>query len=145
MSTIFVRVCAVLIALRSLTNLGKVVQGDSAILVFFGQIFHGSAAAVPALLVGLFMLVTGIAMWKPSKWAFPLIAAYAVYVPANLLLWTLTNSQELTRVGGIISSAADPSVLRWYGALAMVVYSVVAIATTAGPAWILYQQRASNG
>jgi hypothetical protein len=150
MSIIFVRVCAVLITLRSLTNLAKFFKmpaslsgqgGEETILVLFGQILRGGEAAVPALIVGLFMLVTAIGLWKPAKWGLPLIAVYATYVLLNLVLWTGTNPQELVRVGGIVSSATDPSELRIYGALLMVVYSIVALGTTAGPAWVLWKRR----
>ena len=142
---VFVRICAALIAFRSLTNLGKLFQGDEAVLVFFGQILRAGDSAVPALAVGLFMLVTGIAMWRPATWAFPLLAAYAAYVPLNLILWTASNPEELTRVGGQVSSATDPAQLQLFGALTMVVYSIVAVGTTAGPAWILWKQRTTKG
>lgn len=141
MSRVFVRICAVLIAFRSLTNLAKVFQGDDAILVFFGQILRGGEAALPALAVGVFMLVTGVAMWKPARWAFALIAAYAAYVPVNLILWTVNNPRELERVGALVSSGADAAALPWYGGLAMLLYSAVAIGTTLGPAWILWKRR----
>jgi hypothetical protein len=141
MSRVFVRACAALIAFRSLTNIAKVFQGDDAILVFFGQILRGGEAALPALAVGVFMLVTGVAMWKPARWAFPLIAAYAAYVPVNLILWTVNNPRELERVGALVSSEADAAALPWYGGLAMVAYAVVAIGTTMGPAWILWKQQ----
>ena len=143
-SLIFIRVCAALIGLRSLTNLAKLFQGNEAVLVFFGQILHGGDAAVPALGVGLFMLVTAIAMWRPFKWAFPLAVAYAAYVAVNLIAWTLTNPEQLQRVGMRVSSATDHNELQWLGAVAMLGYSLVAIATTAGPAWILWKRRATE-
>lgn len=145
MSFFIIRVCAVLIGLRSLTNFAKLFQGSDVVLVFFGQILRGGDAAVPALGVGLFMLVTAIAMWKPSKWAFPLSAAYAAFVAVNLVLWTLTNPAELVRVGARLSTATDPSQLRWFGLLGMLGYSIVALGTTAGPAWILWKRRAADG
>jgi len=39
-------------------NFAKIFQGDGATLVTFGHILHGGAAALPAALIGLFMLVT---------------------------------------------------------------------------------------
>lgn len=145
MSVIFVRVCAVLIVLRSLTNFAKLFQGDTAMLVLFGQILRGGDAAVPAALVGVFMLITGIALWTGGRWALPLITAYAAYVALNLLAWTVTNPGELERVGRMVSSATDPGALRWSGALAFLGYCIVALGTTAGPAWILAQRRARPG
>jgi hypothetical protein len=141
MSLWFVRICALLIGLRSLTNFAKLFQGEGAILVVFGQILRGGEAALPALTLGLFMLVTAVAMWRPSRWALPLVAVYAAFVLLNLLLWTLTNPDELVRVGGLLSSATDPATQRRYGLLGMAVYSAFAIATTAVPAWLLWQRR----
>lgn len=140
MAHTYVRICAVLIALRSLTNFAKVFGGDDVILVFFGQILRGGAAALPSVLIGALMLATGIAMWTGSKWALPLIAVYAAYVFVNLIAWTVSNPAELDRVGGMVSSA-DASNLRVRGALAFLGYCVVAIGTTAVPAWLLWRQR----
>jgi len=144
-SLIFVRFCAVLIGLRSLTNFAKLFQGSEAVLVFFGRILRGADVAAPALGVGLFMLATAIAMWRPFKAAGPLIAAYTVYVAANLVLWTLTNPGEIVRVGARFSSATDPAQLQQLGVLGMLGYSLVAIGTTAGPAWILWKRRVTEG
>jgi hypothetical protein len=80
----FIRACGLLIALRSLTNFAKLFQGDDATLVIFGQILHGGDAFVPAALVGAFMLVTGVAMLIGSRWAGPLVTAYAAYVALAL-------------------------------------------------------------
>lgn len=143
MSRVFVRVCALLIILRSFTNFAKLTQGADATLVLFGQILRGGDAALPSLIVGAFMLVTGIAMWIGGKWAFPLIAAYAAYVTLNLVAWTVTNPEELQRVGARFSSATDASELTRVGALAFLGYCLVAIGTTAGPAWILWKARAA--
>jgi hypothetical protein len=142
MAQIFIRICAALIALRALTNFAKLFQGDDAMLVVFGQILRGGAVALPAALIGAFMLATGIALWRGGRWALPLITAYAVYVVINLATWTVTNPQELQRVGGMVSSATDADVLRREGAWAFVGYCVVALGTTALPAWLLWKQRA---
>jgi hypothetical protein len=140
MSNIYVRVCAVLIALRAFTNFGKLFR-DDAILVFFGQILRRDELAVPAVLIGVLMLATGVAMWTGGKWALPLIAVYAAYVFANLIMWTVGNAAELERVGGMVSSATDPAALRWRGGLAFLGYCVIALGTTAVPAWILWNRR----
>lgn len=140
MALIVIRICAVLIGLRAVTNFGKLLQPES-VLVFFGQILHGGAVPVPAFAVGLFMLVTAIAMWKPFKVAVPLAATYALYVPINLVLWMLSNPEQIERVGARISSSTAPNELWWFGVLGMVVYSSVGIVTTAMPAWLLYRRR----
>ena len=133
----FIRACGLLIALRSLTNFAKLLQGDEATLVTFGQILHGGDAAVPAALIGLFMLVTGVAMLVGSRWAGPLVAVYALYVAVNLVTWTITNPGEIERVGRRLSSNPDPTALWWIGAAGFFGYCIVAIGTTAGPAWLL--------
>lgn len=141
MTAIFIRLCGALIALRALTNFAKLLQGDDAVLVVFGQILRGGAAMPPALLIGAFMLVTGIALLRGARIALPLIAIYAVYVAINLVTWTATNPEELQRVGGMVSSATDAATLRRDGAWAFVGYCVVALGTTALPAWLLWRQR----
>jgi hypothetical protein len=138
----FIRICGLLIVLRSFTNFAKLFQGDEAVLVLFGQILHGSAVIVPALLVGLFMLGTGAAMLIGSRWAGPLVAVYAAYVALNLLSWTITNPDEIEHVGRRLSSATDPASLWWIGAAGFFGYCVVALATTALPAWLLIRRRA---
>jgi hypothetical protein len=138
---IFIRVCAVLIGLRSLTNFAKLSHGSDAVLVFFGQMLHGNAAFIPALGVGLFMLATAIAMWKPSTLALPLMTTYAVFVLINLVSFVLSNPEQFEPIGARISSATEPNELRWLGMVAMLVYSALAMATTAGPAWLLWKRR----
>lgn len=141
MALTFVRICGALILLRSFTNFAKLFQGEDALLVFCGQILRGSEVIFPAIGVGGFMLITGIGLLKPFRWAFSFIAAYALYVPVNLVVWTVTNPEELVRVGGLMSSASDPGTLRLFGLVGMLVYSIVAVGTTAGPAWLLYEGR----
>jgi hypothetical protein len=138
----FVRACGLLIVLRSLTNFAKLFQGDDATLVMFGQILRGGEAAVPAAVIGLFMLVVGAAMVIGHRWAGPLVAVYAVYVAVNLVTWTVTNPDEIERVGRRLSSATDPSALWRIGAAGFFVYCIVALATTALPAWLLLRRRA---
>lgn len=141
MALTFIRICAVLIGLRSLTNFGKLFRPTESVLVFFGQILHDGAVSVPALGMGLFMLVTAIAMWKPFKVALPLATTYAVYVPINLVLWMLRNPEQIERVGARLSSSTAADGLWWLGVLGFFVYSVVAIVTTGIPAWLLWRQR----
>ena len=87
------------------------------------------------------MLATGIAMVIGSRWAGPLVGIYAAYVAVNLVTWTITNPGEIERVGRRLSSASDPASLWWIGAAGFFGYCVVALATTAGPAWLLRRRR----
>ena len=142
MSRWFIRGCGLLIVLRSFTNFAKVFQGDAATLVTFGQVLHGGDAALPAALIGLFMLGTGVVMLIGSRWAGALVAVYAAYVAINLVAWTVTNPGEIERVGRRLSSASDPTALWWIGAAGFFGYCLVALGTTAGPAWLLRRRRA---
>lgn len=141
MSRWFVRICAALIIFRAFTNFAKLFQGEQATLVFFGQILHGADTYFLAAVVGVFMLVTGLAMWRGGTWALPLIGVYAAYVTTNLLAWTIANPGELDRVGRMLGEPSDPSLLRPIGAALFLGYCVVALIITAGPAWILYRER----
>ncbi len=143
MSRWFIRICGALVAFRALTNFRKLLDGDAAVLVFFGQILHGGEAMMLAAAVGAFMLVTGIAMMADRRWALPLIAVYAAYVAVNLVTWTITNPEEFERVGQRLSTATDPATLRSVGIAGFLGYCIVALGTTALPAWILYRQRDS--
>lgn len=144
MARLFVRFCGLLIVLRSFTNFAKLFHGDQAVLVFFGQILHGSSVSVPAFVVGLFMLATGISMLRLDRWALPLCAVYAAYVLVNLLAWTVTNPGEFDRVGRMVVNAGEPDEIRRFGRLAFLGYSAVALATTALPAWMLWKQRTAS-
>jgi len=141
MANVFVKVCAGLIIFRSFTNFAKVLQGDGAELVMFGRILHGSEVVVPSIVVGAFMLATGVMLWRGGRAALPLIATYALYVATNLLLWMVVNPGALESVGRRLSSASDPATLTTIGGLSYAAYCVVALGTTAGPAWILWRQQ----
>jgi len=141
MANLFVKLCAALIVLRSFTNFAKVLQGDAAVLVMLGRILRGSEAVVPSIVVGAFMLATGVMLWRGGRAALPLIATYALYVAANLLLWVVVHPGELEGVGRRLSSATDPTTLRTIGGVGYAAYCVVALGTTAGPAWLLWRRR----
>jgi hypothetical protein len=83
-----------------------------------------------------------IALLIGSRWAGPLVTTYAAYVAINLLSWTVTNPDEIEHVGRRLSSATDPASLWWIGAAGFFGYCVVALATTALPAWLLIRRRA---
>lgn len=142
MSRWFIRACGLLIVLRSLTNFAKLLQGDNATLVTFGHILHGGDVALPAVLIGSFMFAAGVVMLLGSRWAGPLVAVYAVYVAVNLVTWTVLNPGQIEGVGRRLSSSTDPTAVWWTGAAGFLVYCLVALATTIGPAWLLYRRRA---
>jgi len=85
---------AVLMALLAVSNFIKPIgqafdPGGSAGLVFFGTRLHGLANAVLAPLFGLFLAVYAWAAWNRRAVAVPIAVAYAVYVPLNLILFSL--------------------------------------------------------
>ena len=141
MANVFVKICAGLIVLRSFTNFSKLLQGDDTVLVMLGRILHGREVVAPAVVVGIFMLATGVMLWRGGRAALPLITTYAAYVAANLLLWVVVHPGELETVGRRLSSATDPATLRSIGGWAHAGYCVVALATTAGPAWMLWRRQ----
>ena len=49
--------------------------------------------------------------------------------------------EEMVQARNLIST--DPTQLQWRGALGFLGYSVVALVTTAGPAWLLWKRRAT--
>src|SRR3989442_14992228 len=109
MSRWIVRICAALIILRAFTNFAKLFQGDAAMLIFFGQILRGPDTTILSSVIGVFMLVTGLAMWMGGRRAFPLIAENAANVARNLLAWTDTITGEIERVGSMFFSVRDQS------------------------------------
>ena len=141
MANVFVRVCAGLIVFRAFTNFAKLLQGDDAVLVMLGRILHGREVMVPAVVVGAFMLATGVMLWRGGRAALPLITTYAAYVAANLLMWVVVHPEELENVGRRVSSATDAATLRTIGGWLYAGYCVVALGTTAGPAWILWRRQ----
>ncbi len=141
----FVQVCAILIVLRSFTNFAKLFRGEDAVMVFFGQILSGGDAGLPALAVGLFMLVTGVSLLLGARWALPMISAYAAFVAINLLAWMVSNPEEFLRVGRQIGAATGESGQRWTGAVGFLGYSIIALGTTAVPAWVLWKNPSASG
>ena len=85
-SLLVLRVFAVLIALRALTNVFKPVGAGSG-LVFFGKLLTGVANTILAPLVGVYMLVLAYGIWQQRRFALPMAVAYAIYVAINLALF----------------------------------------------------------
>ncbi|HUI24543.1 MAG TPA: hypothetical protein VL403_00550 [Candidatus Kryptonia bacterium] len=121
---LFLRICAVLIALRALTNMSRPF-GAGAGLVFFGKFLTGTTNVILAPLLGVYMLVLAYGMWGMRRFALPMAIAYAVFVPINMVLFAVF--QGLPQ--------------RW-GASGYAVFMLVGIALTAGPAWYLARRKA---
>jgi hypothetical protein len=86
--TTVLRIFAVLIALRALTNVLKP-WGAGSGLVFFGTLLGGTANLILAPLVGLYMLAYAYGIWTQRRFALPMGIAYAVFVTINLIMFPI--------------------------------------------------------
>jgi hypothetical protein len=84
------RVFAVLIALRALTNVFKPFGAGNA-FVFFGQMLTSTAGMWLAALVGVLMLAYAWGAWNLRRWALPMAVAYAAFVALNIPLFIVFN------------------------------------------------------
>ena len=92
--------------------------------VFFGCRLHGVANAVMGPLFGVILAAYAYGARTRRRWVVPLAVAYALYVIANLLLFTVVTpgDQMPPRLG-------------------MLAYAAVAIAVSSGGALYLWSRR----
>jgi hypothetical protein len=95
--------------------------------VLFGERLAGTANTVAGPLFGLYLLLYATAIWRRDPIALPLGIAYAVYVVANLVLYTARNPRP-PGAGYLVF---------------MVVYAAVAIGVSAGAVALLARERAA--
>lgn len=89
--------CAVLFGLLAVSNLLKPLRlGAETGFVFLGTRLTGTANAVLGPLFGLYLLVYAVGIWRLRPWAVPMGVAYALYVVANLVLFTMKNTPPST-------------------------------------------------
>jgi len=84
--TIALRVFAVLIGLRALTNVFKPLGAGSG-LVFFGKLLTGIANIILAPLVGIAMLIYVYGLWTMRRFALPMGVLYGMFVVINMALF----------------------------------------------------------
>jgi hypothetical protein len=82
------RVVAVLIALRAVTDVLKPLGAGSG-FVFFGKLLTGTACYVLAPIVGAVMLAYAYGLWQLRRFALPIGIAYGVLVTINLAVFPL--------------------------------------------------------
>jgi hypothetical protein len=115
-----------LLALSNFTKpISQTLAPDStAGFVLFGQRLHGLANAIVGPLFGLVLGSYAYGVWTMRRWVVPLAGAYAVYVVANLLLFSLNPppGSDTPRIG-------------------LVLYALVAIGVSSGGAYYLYRNR----
>jgi hypothetical protein len=108
----FLAVMAVLFGLLTISNLTKALQyarnPSVGGIVIFGTRFEGVG---PNLVFGpLMALVTGAyayGLWRRRWWVGPLSAAYAFYVPTNLVLfWYFHTSPDIPPLGFMLAYLA---------------------------------------
>ena len=92
--------------------------------VFFGHRLHGVANAVVGPAFGAVLAAYAYGVWTRRRWVVPLAIAYAVYVPVNLVLYTLNPPP----------GSDLPFVF-------MLLYAIVAIGVSGGGALHLYRNR----
>jgi hypothetical protein len=86
--------------------------------VFFGTRLHGAANAVMGPLFGVILAAYAYGAWTRRRWVVPIAVAYALYVIANLILFTLMTpaDQMPARLGMLAYAAVAIGVSSW-GAL----------------------------
>ena len=120
------RTCAVLFGVLALSNLLKPLQlGAETGFVFFGTRLGGTANAILGPLFGLYLAVYAVGIWRLRPWAVPMGVAYALYVVANLVLFTMKNTPPST--GAMV-----------FG----VVYMLVAVGVSWGTVYLLRRRLA---
>jgi hypothetical protein len=83
-STTVLRVIAVLLGLRALTNLGKPL-GTGSGLVVLGRLVTGTPMMVLGVLVGAYMLILAWGLWWRRPWAFRMAVLFTAYVAVNIV------------------------------------------------------------
>jgi hypothetical protein len=122
-------VCAVLFGLLAVSNLLKPLQlgGAQTGFVLFGERLDGIANTIAGPLFGLFLAVYAAGIWGLRRFALPMAYAYAAYVLANLVLFTVRTPTP-PGLGPLV-----------FG----VVYAAVAIGVSVGAVLLLRARRAA--
>jgi len=120
------RIFAVLFMLLAVSNFLKPLQWNQEVgFVLLGRRLSGTANLIAGPAFGLYLALYAAAIWRDKSYALRMGAAYAAYVPANLILFTLR-----------MPSPAQPN------ALFTVAYAVIAIGVSAGAVVLLRADRA---
>jgi len=91
----FLTASAVLFALLALLNFLKPVLADSHTgFVFFGRRLSGLPNDILGPLFGLIIIAYVIAIWQMRRFALPLGWAYAAYVVANMVLFSMHTTDK---------------------------------------------------
>ncbi len=115
------KVIAVLLALRAMTNVLKPLGAGTG-LVFFGQFLTGSEQYWLGPLTGLYMLTLAWGYWSGKSWALPMGVAYVVFVAINL-------------IGFYVNVGIPPGFQAWH----YLVFAAIALLVPSAAVWLLRQ------
>ncbi len=119
------RAFALLFAVMALSNLLKPFAYTETVgFVLFGQRLSGTPNVVAALAFAVLLATYAQSIWAERRRALPLGIAYAIYVAANLVLWSFRKPE----------GTVTPLVF-------MVPYIISAIGVSSGAAYLLWKQR----
>ena len=119
------RVFAALFVLLAVSNLLKPLEmNESHGFVLFGTRLAGTANMIAGPVFGIYLLVYAIGIFMQRRYAVGMGVAYAVYVIANLVAWSMFKPET-----------AQSSLAFSLG------YMAVAIGVSSGAAWLLWKQR----
>lgn len=114
---------AVLFVLLALSNLSKPLSRGNAGFVFFGTKTSGVANAILGPAFGIYLLIYAVGIWQQRRWSVPMACAYAIYVPVNMLLFSIKTPQN------------------WGSPLFGLVYAAIALSVSWGSAILLTRRR----
>ena len=114
---------AVAFALLGISNVMKPLSGGRGHFVFFGTRLDGTSNAILGPLFGIILFVYAFGIWRMRRYALYLAYAYAAYVTIN----------------GYMFQAKYPAE---QGAIAGIVYMIIALTVVWGSAIILTRRRA---
>ncbi|HVO24525.1 MAG TPA: hypothetical protein VMW56_12955 [Candidatus Margulisiibacteriota bacterium] len=117
------RVFAVLIAVRALTDVLKPLGAGSG-FVFFGRFLTGMACYILAPVVGVLMLVYAYGLWQLRRFALPMGVAYGALVTINLAVFPILQGLPAR-----------------FNVWAYVAFAVIGLAVSWGAVWLLLQRR----
>ncbi len=123
------RVFAALFVLLAISNLLKPLEmNESHGFVLFGTRLAGTANMIAGPVFGIYLLVYAIGIFMQKRYAVGMGIAYATYVIANLVAWSMFKPDT-----------AESSLAFSLG------YMAIAIGVSGGAAWLLWKDREALG
>jgi hypothetical protein len=106
---VFLTTMAILFVVLAITDILKPfrLEGPTTGLVFFGHRLSGAPDAIVGALVGIFLLVYAVGVWRMLRYAMYLGFAYAIYVTLNIVIFTVSYPMPTDRpdqIFGIVYS-----------------------------------------